>query len=258
MLVVRLVWFPCLHKIGRDSKFFSAGSTQGDEGWREAAAGAGARGRPAQGSRWQPSTTPAPPGPRQDTLPPRVSRRRATTRKWSRCRKCRRLLPHAPGPTESSRLVAPSPAVTHLGSRRRLLCGRSRRNRGPRADEQEGTADWSPGARGSQGPAARPSRLTQIAEAPGEEPLAARGSRLLPPALFSLGLPACFSPPAESWAPRCVPQAGSEAAAPSTLRVPWPIAATDGLYILRAPLANTPFWQSLNVPSVRRRHHTLH
>lgn len=43
MLVVRLIWFPCLHKIGRDSKFFSAGSTQGDKGWREAAAGAGAR-----------------------------------------------------------------------------------------------------------------------------------------------------------------------------------------------------------------------
>ncbi|MEJ1287136.1 hypothetical protein NN561_018151 [Cricetulus griseus] len=76
-------------------------------------------------------------------------------------------------------------------------------------------AACSPGARGVRGPAPRPSRLTQIAEAPGEEPLAARGSRLLPPAL--VGPPPAFHR-RECRAPRSVPQA----AAPSPRRLSVP------------------------------------
>lgn len=105
---------------------------------------------------------------------------------------------HTPPGRRSHPVSSPPPRLLLTWVRDEGFSGRSRRDRGPRADEREGTADWSPGARVSQGPAARPSRLTQIAEAPGEEPLAARGSRLLPPALLSLGLPACFSRPAES------------------------------------------------------------
>lgn len=79
-------------------------------------------------------------------------------------------------------------------------------------------AEWNPAARGSQGPAWWPSRLTQIAEAPGEEPLRARGSRLLPlpPARASQpGAPGLlFTAGGESWAPQSAPQAGSEAVVP--------------------------------------------
>lgn len=113
-------------------------------------------------------------------------------------------------------------------------------------------AACSPGARGVRGPAPRPSRLTQIAEAPGEEPLAARGSRLLPPAL--VGPPPAFHR-RECRAPRSVPQA----AAPSTLRVPWPVTATGGFHVPSSPLAHPRFWHSFEpCMSVKRRRHILH
>lgn len=191
MLVVRVVWFPCLHKIGRDSKFFSAGSTQGDEGWREAGVVAQPRGHADSPPRHR---------PRQD-----------------RARKVRRR--RGGGPRPGSEATAGSAAAffltspgrrSHPGSSpppRLLLTwvrdegfsvagagGTGARGR----TSGKGQPTGAPEPAGPQGPAARPSRLTQIAEAPGEEPLAARGSRLLPPSLLSLGLPACFSPPAES------------------------------------------------------------
>lgn len=190
------------------------GSTQREQGWREAEAGAEARGplRWSPGLRGHEATSPGrrllqdrastagAPGHQASGRDPEVKQRPEVP------------LPSSPRPPPSGPGGRAQPARvpfpwlgTHPGSLRGLLCGWSQGigARGP-ANEQGEDSRVDPAARGSQGPSRRPSRLTQIAEAPGEEPLAAPGSRLLPPALLSPRLRACCSHP----------QAGSEAAAP--------------------------------------------
>lgn len=107
---------------------------------------------------------------------------------------------------------------------------------------------------GSQGPAWWPSCLTQITEAPGEEPLAARGSRLLrPPALLSPGLRACFSRPGKlSPAERPAGRLGGNCPPPpgaSTGPSLPPMASKAS-----PPLAHLhPHGTTFNLPSVKRR-----
>lgn len=135
-----------------------------------------------------------------------------------------------PGPAEPARLVTPFPGWVRTWDRGEGFSGTGAGGTGAGGRTSgEGRADGSPGVRGPRGPAPRPARLTQIAEAPGEEPLAAPGSRLLPPALLSPGR-GKLNPAEER------PAAGRPGVrSPSTLRVPWPVTATDRFQVLPSP-----------------------
>lgn len=204
----------------------------------------------AQGSRSHLSRAQAPPGPCQHSWSPG---HQASGRDPEVKQRPEVPLPSSPRPPPSGPSGRAQPSLvplpwlgTHPGSLLGLLCGWSQGiGAGGRANEQGEDSRVDPAARGSQGPSRRPSRLTQIAEAPGEEPLAAGGSRLLPPALLSPRLRACFSQP----------QAGSEAAAPP------PPGASAGSSL--PPMASKPsllpqltsvYGTTFNLPSASRRH----
>lgn len=147
-----------------------------------------------------------------------------------------------PGPAEpASQAGRPLPRLgTHLGSRRGLLWDRSRRDRGRRADERGRASRREP--RSPRSPRSGAAACASDPDSGGAGGGAASGPGLPPP-------PAGAAQPRAGKAEPCGGASCRRPArrprSPSTLRVPWPVTATDRFQVLPSPLADPPFGAQL-------------